>query len=460
MWMKQKFLIPALIVLVVIALLVYFFWRRRTSSDYTLGAGPLVTLKCSFTTPSSFGHIINTDGSVSQDTYDSIVAYIIDCGTDACVPSNLPVNPSDDELTNQKFIKLSDINTIVPDDSTNLSKVDTSVTLTIKNTGGTPYTINHNYAVGIAIKNKTNGLLGDFIYGTALLTSSNVPVTYSSLGPKTACRSNVNGNANPADFKVASGTTPKKTLLECQADCTNLPDCKGVSFVSDSSTSIDPGTCYLFVGANNFSYAPYPGDGNPNEQCWVSSSATTVGRPVFTPSKKPGSVSQMNVAFNSSVTPGPPAPSPSETATIYFHAHGGAGRYLHVNTIGPDTYTTGMPNWEATAVQYSPTMKLIKVAFDKNGTSRTLNPAVLWAYATSITPADSKQNPGDIHIIVDTGTTGWSRPCINGVSKGNGADPKFPTDDHLPGEVDIYTIKNNPSYKDILPDSMTETKCQ
>jgi len=290
MWMKKKFIIPALIVLVVIALLVYFFWKPE---KYTSE----VVLTCTFTTPITYGY---------QSSFSSVVAYIIDCGTDVttCVQ---PKTVTDDQLSKQLFIKLTDLTTIEIDDTNkaNLLLPSTSVTLKIHNTGTKTYTIGNTYAVGIAIKNKDN-LIGDFIYGTAKLDSSDVPVTYVSYGKKTACRgSNPDGQYNPADFTTDSPLLNLK-LGECKDKCTKTDKCKGVSFVSTDPAGIDsPGQCFIFTGGE---FAPYGLAGAENEECWYASTATK--GPPLNLQKNPSPIKDLTVAFHSTVTPGPPAPPP------------------------------------------------------------------------------------------------------------------------------------------------------
>lgn len=292
--MKPKFIIPALIVLVVIALLVYFFRNRE---KYTSE----VVLTCTFTTPITYGY---------QSSFSNVVAYIIDCGTDVATCTQ-PTTVTDDQLSNQSFIKLTDLTTIEIDDTNkaNLLLPSTSVTLKIRNTGTKSYTVGNTYAVGIAIKNKDN-LVGDFIYGTAKLDSSDVPVTYLSYGKKTACRgSDPDGLFNKKDFTTDSPLLNLK-LSECKDKCTKTQKCKGVSFVSDP-TGIDlPGQCFIFTGGE---FAPYGLAGADNEECWYASTAKK--GPTLNLQKNPGPIKDLTVAFHSTVTP--PAPGPPSIVNPY-----------------------------------------------------------------------------------------------------------------------------------------------
>jgi len=144
--------------------------------------------------------------------------------------------------------------------------------------------------------------------------------------------------------------------------------------------------------------------------------------------------------------------SPVETANVYFHAEG--KQNLHVWTDRPAGYYNIDNNSAEHPVKYSKNTNYIDIAYNQTAKRRRIDAKTLWAYATSITPVDSKQNPGDIHISLNTGDSYWSMVCPKDVAKGDGPYPIFPSIFNKYGIVkDIFDIKKMSQFTNLLPNS-------
>jgi len=267
MWMKKKFIIPALIVLVVIALVVYFFRK----GEYMTGVNPII--QCTFTTPSTYGY--------NGKSFTGVQAYIKDCGVAECSVDDLPKYPIVESpiLLNQSFITYNS-KTPIPFTST-APGVSVSASINISTTKGT-FTSGNTYSIGIAMFNDA-GVRGEFAYKSAIYTEvkpTDKPI-YTTLGKQTACRSSPDGFFNWKDFSVdgtAKDPIHDKTVEECQALCTTDSTCTGISFALLDTVN-NKGDCFSFIGGKGL--VPYAGPGTMNETCYSSNR----GRPTTIPYK-------------------------------------------------------------------------------------------------------------------------------------------------------------------------------
>lgn len=179
-FLKPEIIIPIILIILVAAFVIYRLVSKKSLSEptgltaqfeyYTAGDTNIIPLNCEFTTPSSYG-----DGSAS---FTGVKAYIVDCGTSACTPSVQPVRPTDDDLANQKFIDLTNKETIDIRDGT-YQKISSPVKVQIINIKGN-YTVGNTYSIGIAMVNDA-GITGDFVYTSAFLAPKKGPGDISGL---------------------------------------------------------------------------------------------------------------------------------------------------------------------------------------------------------------------------------------------------------------------------------------